>query len=107
MLSPAGPDFDIKQRIARKDTQARTVRHRDGTTSTKYQKLDVDHVPGTMNYRDWMNSMVHSKNAADRSFAKEALGKTRYNLLKSNKLRIDSLYYKGRLRTIKQLKELI
>ena len=107
MLFAAWPDFDIKQRIARKDTQARTVRHRDGSTSTKYEKLDVDFVPGKTTYKQWMSSMVNSKNAADRNFAKEALGPTRFNLLKSNKLQIDSLYYKGRLRTIKELKGLM
>ena len=107
MLFPAGPEFEIKQRIARKDTQARTIHHRDGTTSTKFERLDVDFVPGKMNYREWMSSMVNSKNAANRSFAKEALGKTRYDLLKSNKLEIDRLYYKGRLRTIKELKGLM
>lgn len=106
MLFPAWPDFDLGQRIARKDTQARTVKHRDGTTSTKYEKLDVDFVPGKMNYREWMSSMVNSENPANRSFAKEALGKSRYNLLKSNKLEIDNLYYKGKLRTIAELKEL-
>lgn len=51
--------------------------------------------------------MVHSQNAADRAFAKEALGKTRFDLLKANKLEIDSLYYKGKLRTIAELKELL
>ena len=107
MLFPAGPGFDLKQRIARKDTQKRVVHHRDGTTSTKYEKLDVDFVPGETTYKQWMSSMVNSKNPANKSFAKEALGKTRYNLLKSNKLQIDSLYYKGRLRTIKQLKRLM
>jgi hypothetical protein len=107
MLFPAWPDFDLGQRIARKDTEARTVHHRDGSTSTKYQKLDVDFVPGKTNYKEWMQSMVNSKNLADRDFAKEALGATRYNLLKSNKLEIDSLYYKGKLRTIKELKGLM
>ena len=107
MLFPAGPEFEIKQRIARKDTQARTIRHRDGTTSTKYEKLDVDFVRGDMSYKQWMESMVNSKDAADRAFAMEALGKTRCNLLRSNKLEIDSLFYRGKLRTIKQLKDLI
>lgn len=106
-MSPAGPGFDLGQRIARKDTEPRTIRHRDGTTSTKFEKLDVDHVPRTTTYKEWMSSMVHSQNAADRAFAREALGKTRFDLLRKNKLEIDSLYYRGKLRTIAELKELL
>jgi len=51
--------------------------------------------------------LVHSKNSADVSFAREALGKTRFELVKSGKLRVESLYYDSKLRNIKQLKELM
>jgi SPP1 gp7 family putative phage head morphogenesis protein len=94
-------------RIARIDTGKRTVHHRDGTTSTKYTKLRVKHPPARQNYQQWMSSMVKSKNPADRAFAREVLGKTRFALVKSGKLKIKSLYYAGKLRTLKQLKELI
>jgi SPP1 gp7 family putative phage head morphogenesis protein len=94
-------------RIARVDTKARTVKHRDGTTSTKYEKLRVQHPPARMNYQQWLTSMVKSRNPADVSFAREVLGRTRFDLIKSGKLKIKSLYYAGRLRNLKQLKELI
>jgi SPP1 gp7 family putative phage head morphogenesis protein len=49
------------KRIARKDTEPRTVKHRDGTTSTKYEKLNVDHVSSRMTHSQWVQSLVNSK----------------------------------------------
>jgi uncharacterized protein with gpF-like domain len=94
-------------RIARIDTGARTVKHRDGTTSTKYEKLRVKFPQARTNYNQWMTSMVKSKNPADRAFAKEALGPNRFKLVSSGKLKMSSLYYAGKLRTLKELKRLI
>lgn len=94
-------------RIARFDTESRTVRHRDGTMSTKYEKLRVKHPPARLNYQQWLTSIVKSKNSADVSFAREVLGPTRFKLVKSGKLKIKSLYYGGRLQTIEQLRRLI
>jgi hypothetical protein len=54
-----------------------------------------------------MSSLVNSSNPADVSFAKEALGKARFELVKSGKLKLESLYYNGKLRSIKQLRKLI
>ena len=54
-----------------------------------------------------MQSLVNSKDPKDRAFAKEALGPKRYELVSKGKLKVDSLYYAGKLRTIKQLKELM
>ena len=51
--------------------------------------------------------MVKSSNPADVVFAKEALGPARFDLVKSGKLKMTQLYYAGKLRTIKQLKELM
>lgn len=99
--------FKPTKRIARIDTEPRTVKHRDGTTSTTYKKLRVKFPPGEMSYNDWMLSMVKSKDARDVSFAREALGRTRFNFVSSGKLKMDSLYYHGKLRTIKQLEELM
>ena len=52
---------------------------------------------------EWMLSMVNSSDPRDVSFAREVLGKTRFELVKSEKLKMESLYYGGRLRTIKEL----
>jgi len=37
-------------RIARMDTEGRTAKHRDGTTSTKYEKLRVKFPQAKLNY---------------------------------------------------------
>ena len=94
-------------RIARIDTDARTVQHRDGTTSTKYESLRVQFPHAKVTYQEWMESMVKSVDPSDRAFAGEALGPTRFDLVKSGKLKLSSLYYAGKLRTIKELKELM
>ena len=103
-----GPDYDQEaRRIARVETEPRTVHHRDGTTSTAYRGYDVKFVPRNMTYNQWMTSMVRSSNPRDVAFAREALGPTRFNLVATGKLKMESLYYQGRLRTIKELKELM
>lgn len=96
-----------QERIARIDTQARTVKHRDGTSSTKFEKLRVQFPKRKLSYNQWMTSMVKSKNPADRAFAREALGPSRFKLVSSAKLKMNQLFYGGRLRNLKELKELI
>jgi SPP1 gp7 family putative phage head morphogenesis protein len=94
-------------RIARIDTKPRKVHHRDGTTSTKYEKLRVKFPPARQNYNQWLTSMIKSSDPRDVAFAKEVLGPSRFDLVKSGKLKMNQLYYAGKLRTIKQLKELM
>jgi len=94
-------------RIARIETGGRKIQHRDGTTSTKYEKLRAKHIPAKMNYNQWMTGMVKSKNPADRAFAREALGPSRFKLVKSGKLKMNQLYYAGKLRNLKELRKLI
>jgi hypothetical protein len=87
-----------------------TVHHRASTgggTSRVYKKMRVQHVPIKKTYNQWLNSMVHSKDLRDVAFGREVLGKTRFNLVKSGKLKMESLYYHGKLRTIKELKRLL
>lgn len=99
-------DDRLDRRIARIDTGGRTVHHRDGTTSTKFENLRVKFIPGKFTHSDWMQSMVHSKDPRDVAFAREALGPKRFELVKSGKLTVDRLYYGGKLRTIKELEAL-
>ncbi len=96
-----------QKRIARLDQGKRTVHHRDGTTSTKYEKLRVKFPKRKLTYNQWMQNMIKSKNPKDISFAKEALGPTRFKLVSSGKLKMQSLYYGGKLRNIKQLETLM
>lgn len=93
-------------RPARIDTDARTVHHRDGTTSTKYESLRVQHISTGMTHSQWVQSLVNSKDPRDVLFSKEMLGPTRWELVRSGKLTVDRLYYGGTRLTINQLKEL-
>jgi SPP1 gp7 family putative phage head morphogenesis protein len=97
--------IDKAKRINRKDTQPRTVKHRDGSTRTEFTEMESELVPFKTSYNEWMTSMVNGT-AADQAFAREALGPTRSNLVKSGKLEMNSLYYAGKLRTIKELEAL-
>jgi len=91
----------------RLETGARTVKHRTGGTSTKYEKLKVNFVPAKTTHNQWMQGLVNSKDPRDVAFAREALGPRRFSLVKSGKLRVDQLYYSGKLRTVKELEALI
>jgi len=98
--------LDDGTRPARQETGKKTVKHRDGTTSTKFTKMRAKQLPNRTTWNQWMQSMVNSKNPADRAFAREALGPKRFSLVKSGKLKVESLVYAGKLRTIKDLERL-
>jgi SPP1 gp7 family putative phage head morphogenesis protein len=103
-----GPEYDkVARRISRLETDPRTVHHRDGTTSTAYRGYEVKLVDRKMNYRQWLDSMVKSSDPGDVAFAREALGPTRFNLVESGKLKVESLYYGGKLKSVNELKELM
>lgn len=103
-----GEEYDkVARRISRLETDSRTIHHKDGTTSTAYRNLEVKFVDRNMTYRDWLQSMVTSSDPGDVAFAREALGPTRFKLVKSGELKVESLYYQGKLRTIEELKELM
>ena len=71
------------------------------------KELEAQQVKRNVTYNDWIQSMATSRNARHAAFAKEALGPTRYNLIRSGKLKVNRLYYKQRLRTIEELRRLI
>jgi len=95
------------KRVAVLDTGARTVKHRDGTTSTAYTKRRVQFIPESMTHSKWVQSLVESADPRDVSFSKKMLGPARFNLVKAGKFNVENLYYAGKLRTIKELKELM
>jgi hypothetical protein len=95
------------KRIARIESDPKKIHHRDGTTSTAYKgDLRVEFPKATTSYNEWMQSMINSSDPRNVAFAREALGPTRFNLVKSGKVQMESLYYQGKIRTIKELKEL-
>lgn len=78
---------------------ARTVHHRDGSTSTKYTVREVGHVPAGTTYEQWMKMQLDE----DPAFVRSVLGKTRFELFKSGKLRLSSMVTEGRIRRLSEL----
>ena len=95
------------QRPTRMETNPRWQNHKDGTRSKKFQDYDARPIDSKITYSQWMQSMARSTNPADVAFAREALGPKRFDLVSSGRLRVESLYYAGKLRTIDELKELV
>ena len=59
-----------------------------------------------ISYQQWMECMVKSADSSDRDFARRmSWDPPALDLVKSGKLKLASLYYGGKLRTIKELKE--
>lgn len=63
------------------DSKEKTVKHRDGTTSTKYTDKKVKFVPADTTYDQWF-----SRQSA--KFQKQVLGESRYKLMKEGRLTI-------------------
>ena len=76
-----------------------TVHHRDGSTSTKYSVESVDHVPAQESYAEWINRQV----AEDPVFAREVLGKTRFDLLRKGEITLKRMVVDGRIRKLSDL----
>jgi SPP1 gp7 family putative phage head morphogenesis protein len=64
------------------ETESRTIRHRDGSTSTKHRPVKVEQVPSSLTYSQWF-----SRQRAD--WQRDVLGGERYRLWKSGKLALD------------------
>ena len=71
------------------------------------KELTAVQVKKNVNYNDWIQSMATSSNPRHVAFAKEALGPTRFDMVRSGKLTVDRLYYHDQLRTIEELRRLI
>ena len=92
------PDFGLGdvERAAVKENE-RTVHHRDGSTSTAYTVEEVEHTTET--YSEWITRQVQD----DPAFAREVLGKTRFELLKSGKTTLERMVVDGRIKKLSEL----
>ena len=79
--------------------ESRTVHHRDGSTSTKFRPVSSEMT--TENYSQWIKRQM----TEDPDFVRTVLGKTRYDLLKSGKIRLDKMVVDGRLKRISELQK--
>jgi len=77
----------------------RTVRHRDGSTSTKFKVESVEHVPQSMTYQSWMKGQLDK----DPDFVKSVLGKTRFELFKEGKIELKTMSVNGRIKRLSEL----
>lgn len=78
---------------------ARTVHHRDGSTSTKYTVREVGHVPAGTTYEQWLKMQLDE----DPAFVRSVLGNTRFELFKIGKLRLSSMVTDGRIKRLSEL----
>ena len=78
---------------------ARTVHHRDGSTSTKFTVKEVGKVPAGTSYEAWLKMQLDE----DPAFVRSVLGKTRFELFKSGKLRLSSMVTEGRIKRLSEL----
>ena len=73
------------------------VHHRDGSTSTKFTVESVEQVKET--YSEWITRQVEE----DPAFARQVLGKSRFELLKSGKMSLDRMVVDGRIKLLSEL----
>jgi len=66
-------------------TEESTVKHRDGTTSTKYKVVDGGQVSGKVNFETWFGRQ-------SAKFQKDYLGPSRYELYKKEGVSISDMY---------------
>ena len=78
---------------------ARTVHHRDGSTSTKYTVQEVGHFPAGTTYEQWLKRQLQE----DPAFVRSVLGKTRFDLFASGKLRLSSMVTNGKIKRLSEL----
>jgi hypothetical protein len=76
---------------------ARTVHHRDGSTSTKFSVEEAKQFSGT--YNQWLKYQLE----ADPDFVQSILGKTRFELFKSGKLSLDAMSTHGQIKNLSAL----
>lgn len=75
---------------------ARTVHHRDGSTSTAFRVREVEHTTET--YSQWLTRQLDE----DPAFVRQILGKTRFELFKTGKLNLTKMSTGYRVRKLSQ-----
>ncbi|MDY3810997.1 minor capsid protein [Desulfovibrio porci] len=77
--------------------EARTVHHRDGSSSTRFKVADVEHT--TENYNQWLTRQLKE----DPAFVRSILGKTRFDLFKAGKITLDKMVVGNRIKRLSEL----
>lgn len=77
--------------------EARKVRHKDGSTSTRYRPVESRMT--TENYSQWLKRQLKE----DPAFVRSILGKTRFELFESGKITLEKMSVDGRIRRLSEL----
>ena len=93
-------DFDDGVTRAAVFHDSKEVKHRDGTTSTKFKVRKVDQVALNTSYSEWFKTL----SAKDQ---KQILGEKRYEYYVSGKLKLRQFATPNRIKTLKELEEAI
>ena len=93
------PELDGQrtERSAVKHTR-RTVHQRDGTASTKFSVMGVDHT--TEDCNQWITRQLQE----DPAFVKRVLRKTRFELLEKGEISLEKLVVDGRIKRLSEIK---
>lgn len=77
--------------------EARTVHHRDGSSSTRFKVADVEHT--TENYNQWLTRQLKE----DPAFVRSILGKTRFELFRDGKITLEKMVVGNRIKRLSEL----
>jgi hypothetical protein len=76
----------------------------DGTKPASYDD-EAELVPRDLNYSEWVQGYAKSTDPAKAAMAKEVLGKHRFDLVRADKIKVEKLYYNGKI-PLKDLKRM-
>ncbi len=77
--------------------EARTVHHRDGSSSTRFKVAEVEHT--TENYNQWLTRQLKE----DPAFVRSILGKTRFELFKAGKITLEKMVVGNRIKRLSEV----
>lgn len=95
------PVLDLKQGMPDRPSvihSGRMVNHRDGSTSTKFKVESAQPFQGT--YAQWLRKMLEQ----DPDFVRSILGKTRFDMYRAGKLKLDSMRTHNRIKRLSELR---
>jgi len=90
--------FEGLKRIAVTNVERKKVKHRDGTTSTKFRNVSGKDVSASTNFSKFLERQPAK-------WQREYLGKTRYELYKDGKLSLQEMATNSKSFTIEELKK--
>jgi hypothetical protein len=69
------------------------------------ERIGTEKVGGATDFKDMLQDYATSKDPAKLAYAKEMLGKKRFEFVSEGKLSVEKLYHNGKFKNIKDLKK--